>query len=94
MGADMCQDHPNLFKTAALLLRRLKDKHPEYIVDCIMLILPRHAKIGALGKCSLLPEGLGNPALLSITEDMVNNLIVPMGTSKVFDRIKPNTKNK
>ena len=86
--------HPKAQNYAAVMsmifavFSKLKHDHPEYVVDVIMLFLPRTSSAYPLGKFPLLPHGLPNPALDLCTEEALDELLVDMATSKVYDGIQ------
>jgi hypothetical protein len=74
-------NHSNLFTSTYTVWKALKGTHPEYFADVVMMLYPM--KDGSrLGQCSLLPSGLSNPALDTITSEMMDKLLVSMETSE------------
>jgi hypothetical protein len=82
----LAQNHTYIFNTAASVMRVLKSSHPEYIVDVIMLAMP---KLGQpYGTTHLSPSGLGQVAIERLTEDMVDRLLVSMDGSKTLEHLQ------
>jgi hypothetical protein len=82
------RNHTFLFDRFAMILRKLKDTHLEYVLPVIVLLLPRSDLVGPLATCDLLPEGLPNPAILQLTDEQVDELTVSMSGSQVYANIQ------
>ena len=67
------QNRNRVFHHVYDIFRALEKSHGEFIVMVIMLTLPQTT---ALGRCDLLPEGLPNPAVKSITFDMIQTMLL------------------
>ena len=70
-----------LFLAIYHVFRKLRNSHPEFIVDVCILMFPRAT--GALGVCPLLPQGLPNPAIIKLPEGDIDSPLMDMQSSKV-----------
>eukprot|EP00972_Heterocapsa_arctica_P024687 3641164-Heterocapsa_arctica.AAC.1 len=84
---DKAAQHVVVFNSAAAILRKLRSSHPDYIVDLIMMVLP---KLGPpRGACSLLPLGLGPPALAkALTDGEIGVLLSTSEGTVLFDSLR------
>ena len=73
-----------LFTASYQIFRTLRAQHPEWIADCVLVLLPSADK--PLAQCALLPGGLGNVPVSKLTESAIDNLLEPMeGSRAQFD---------
>ena len=84
----LMRNHTFFFEKFSLVLRKLREHHSEYIQPVIALLLPRSELVGPLARCDLLPEGLPNPAICQLSEDMLDELTVEMSGSQIYANIK------
>jgi hypothetical protein len=89
MSSDKQAHHSLVFATAAAALRKLRGLHADYIVDVILLVLPKLEPV--LGTCTLLPLGLGSPAMdvsQPLTECDLQVLLSTLDGTAVFEAMK------
>jgi hypothetical protein len=89
MSSDKMANHTFVFATAAAALRKLRGPHADYIVHVILLVLPKLEPV--LGTCTLLPLGMGSPAMAvsqPLSEADLQVLLSTLDGTAVFEAMK------
>lgn len=94
MQHPVARNHTFIFKVLAVVLRKLRASHPEWIVPISLMFLPTASETG-YGVCPLLPKGLPKIAITKLNEDALEELCMPMvGTARFTEKTKTAKKNK
>ena len=79
-----------IFLSVYHIFRKLRHDHPSWIVDTCLLVLPAARP---LGKCVLMPGGLGVLPIPKLSESSLSNLVTTMETSKTLDEVAGSAAN-
>ena len=89
LGHPAAKNFMDLFRSCHCTMKKLAGLHPEYIVDVISLVIPRHQN-SSYGVTKLTPGGIPNPVFDRIPEDAVDRLLENMSRSESVKSAKKN----
>ena len=84
----LAQDHKRMIEIIYTAFSKLKSTHAEYIVDVVMLYMPRNQVVGPLGRSVLRPAGLDHPAISNFQPQDLDDLLADMSTSTTITQLR------